>query len=209
MIVITTVNQKRSEKIWITKQSEYFDIPVDEKPLLVRFDEGNYLLKEWTFKKDIEELVYQLNNDDVTGKMWACGELERYQDKSRVIDALKDRAINDNFWAVRNSALESWGKTVTKLDVDFLKKCCRDQNSKVRTTAVRLLGDTGDQRQISFFKDLYTKDDSYLVQAEILKSIGKSGDQSQKSYIEKLTATDSPRNVIKRAGEWAMKELSK
>ena len=187
----------------------FAEFTVDEKPLLVRFDQGNYLLKEWTFEKDIDELVYQLLNDDVTGKMWAASELEKFKKDSRVIDVLADRAINDVFWAVRNSALESWSKIVIKINVDFLKKCCRDENSKVRTTAVRLLGDTGDSELISFYKEMYDKDDSYLVEAETLRSIGKSGDKSQISYLEKLAGTDSPRNVIKTAGEWAIAKLQK
>jgi aminopeptidase N len=207
MIGITTAKQKRSEKLWITKQMEEFSFAVDEKPLLVRFDEGNYLLKEWTFEKDIDELLYQLNNDDVIGRMWAAVELVKYKDDSRAEKSLTERATNDVFWAVRNSALESWIQTVSEVDVDFLKKCCRDKNSKVRTTAIRLLGDTGDSELISFYKEMYIRDDSYLVQAETVKSIGKSGDNSQILFLEKLAESDSPRNIIKRAAEWAIDQL--
>ena len=207
IIGLVTSKQNRSEKIWITKKEEIFEFLLEEKPLLVRFDKGNYLLKEWTFKKEIGELVYQLKNDDVIGRMWAGGELGKYKNDSHAIDALADRIFNDAFWAVRNSALESWSIAVTEPDVDFLKTCCRDQNSKVRTTAVRLLGDTRDPELISFYKEMYSGDDSYLVQAETLKSIGKSGDKSQLSFLEKIAGTDSPRNVIKRAAEWALGEL--
>jgi len=209
MIGITTSKGKRSEKIWLTKKEQVFSIPVEEKPLLVRFDEGNYLLKEWTFKKDKAELLYQLKNDDVIGKMWAATELVKFKNDSRVVKALADRVKNDEFWAVRNSALESWGKTVKKIDVGFLKKSCKDKNSKVRTTAVRLLGDTGEKKLIKFYKKLFAKDDSYVVQAEVLKSIGKTADKSQLSYVEKLTGMDSPRNVIKKAVDWSVGELKK
>jgi len=209
MIGITTSKGKRSEKIWLTKKEQVFSIPVEEKPLLVRFDEGNYLLKEWTFKKDKAELLYQLKNDDVIGKMWAAAELVKFKNDSRVVKALADRVKNDEFWAVRNSALESWGKTVKKIDVGFLKKSCKDKNSKVRTTAVRLLGDTGEKKLIKFYKKLFAKDDSYVVQAEVLKSIGKTADKSQLSYVEKLTGMDSPRNVIKKAVDWSVGELKK
>jgi aminopeptidase N len=175
----------------------------------VRFDEGNYLLKEWTFYKEIEELIYQLNNDDVIGRMWAAKELAKHKKETHVIDALADRVQNDDFWAVRESALVSWSNSGGEGDIDFLKTCCKDQNSKVRTTAIRLLGDTGDQKLISFYKDMFSKDDSYLVQAETLRSIGKCGDRSQLSYLEKWTDTDSPRNVIKKAVEWAILKLHK
>jgi aminopeptidase N len=208
-IGIVTPKQKQSEKIWITKKEEVFGFTVEEKPLLVRFDEGNYLLKEWTFYKEIEELIYQLNNDDVIGRMWAAKELAKHKKETHVIDALADRVQNDDFWAVRESALVSWSNSGGEGDIDFLKTCCKDQNSKVRTTAIRLLGDTGDQKLISFYKDMFSKDDSYLVQAETLRSIGKCGDRSQLSYLEKWTDTDSPRNVIKKAVEWAILKLHK
>jgi aminopeptidase N len=208
-IGLVTPEQKRSQKIWITKKDQVFEFQVQEKPLLVRFDEGNYLLKEWTFEKDVDELIYQLKNDDVIGRLWAAGELLKYKDESAVAEALTDRVQNDEFWAVRESALDSWSKTVRKVDVNFLKKCCRDKNSKVRTTAVRLLGDTGDKDLIPFYREMYSNDDSYLVQAEILRSIGKSGDTSERSYLEKMVATDSPRNVIKKAADWAISELQK
>jgi hypothetical protein len=71
------------------------------------------------------------------------------------------------------------------------------------------LGDSGDKNLIAFYKELFTSDDSYLVQAEILKSIGKTGDTSQVSYVENVTAMDSPRDVIKKAGNWAAAELQK
>jgi len=38
----------------------------------VRFDEGNSLLKEWKFDKSLDELLFQLKNDAVIGRMWSA-----------------------------------------------------------------------------------------------------------------------------------------
>jgi len=183
IIGLTTTSGKESHKFWISKKEEMFEIAVNEKPLLVRFDEGNYLLKEWTFNKDKDELLYQLKNDDVIGRMWAAPELIKYEKFPDVIEELSNSALNDAFWAVRRSSLEALSKFEIKTKNDLLNKLCKDENSKVRTSAIRILGNKRESKLISFFKDRFKMDDSYLAQAEALRSIGKSGDRSQEPFL--------------------------
>jgi aminopeptidase N len=209
IIGLKTSNQKISKKVRIKEKEEIFEFKLDEKPLLVRFDEGNYLLKEWTFHKEIDELLYQLKNDDVIGRMWAASELTRFKGNSRAAGELTRRLQNDPFWSVRKSAVDALGKLNVRLDVNLLKKLCKDKNSRVRTSILRVLGDTGDRNLISFFKDQFKRDDSYLVQAEALRSIGKCGDGSQVSFLENAAKVKSHKGVIKKAAEWAQKELIK
>jgi aminopeptidase N len=44
LIGITAVEGRTTQKVWLTKQSEDIELDVPSKPLLVRFNEGNYLL---------------------------------------------------------------------------------------------------------------------------------------------------------------------
>jgi len=208
IIGITTSKGKISKKVWIKQKEEVFEFSVNEKPLLVRFDEGNYLLKEWKFEKSQDELLYQLRNDDVIGRMWAASELNKFESPN-VYEELSNSALNDSFWAVRREALEVLNKINTRMQGSFLKKIIADKNSKVRTSAYRILGDKRDPKMISFFKEQFKKENSYLAQAEILKSIGKSGDRSQKTFLRNASKMKSPRDVIKRAADWAQKELNK
>ena len=53
------------------------------------------------------------------------------------------------------------------------------------------------------------KDNSYAAQAETLRSIGKCGDRSQISFLKDAAEMESPRDVIKRAADWALKEIMK
>ena len=62
---------------------------------------------------------------------------------------------------------------------------------------------------VLFFKDQFKTDNSYMAQAEALRSIGKCGNRSQISYLENKANMKSPRNVIKKASDWALKELKK
>ncbi len=205
---ITTSEGKATEKVWIRQREELFEFAVDEKPHLVRFDEGNFLLKEWTFDKGVDELLYQLKNDDVIGRMWAASELVRYNGDPRVGEALVERLRSDPFWAVRRSALEALGKDEANLNVELIRKVCEERNSKVRTGALQILGDTRDPELVSFFKERFKKDDSYAAQAEALRSIGKCGDRSQISFLKNAAGMESPRNVIQRAADWALNEIT-
>ena len=209
IIGIVTPEEKTSEKVWIKQKEQVFEFPVKEKPLMVRFDEGNYLLKEWTFDKSLDELLYQLKNDDVIGRSWAASKLAKFLDNSDALDGLIDRAQNDKFWAVRRSAVETLGKTKQRELVELFKEKCNDKNSKVRIAALRVLGDNKNSGLVFFFKEQFEKDDSYLAQTEALRSIGKCGDRSQLSFLENAEKMKSPRNVIKRAAGWAIKEIQR
>ncbi|MFC1724786.1 M1 family metallopeptidase [candidate division KSB1 bacterium] len=208
-IGITTSDSKVTKKVWIEQKEEIFEFPAEEKPLLVRFDEGNYLLKEWTFSKSPEELLYQLKNDDVIGKMWAASELVKFEEYPNVFEELSKSTLNDPFWAVRRSALEALGKFKTKVNIDLLKKMCEDKNSKVRSSAFRILGDTADPELTSYLKEQFKSDDSYLVQAEILRSLAKCSDRSLEAFLRNAAEMKSPRDILKRAAEWAWKEILK
>jgi len=179
IIGITTPEKKISEKVWIKQKEQVFEFPVNTKPLLVRFDEGNYLLKEWTFEKNLDELLYQLQNDDVIGRIWAASELAKFEDDSRAINGLIDRA----------------------------KDKCRDPNSSVRVAALGILGDYEEAELVSFFVKRFKEDESYLAQAEALRAIGKCGDRSQLSFLKEAAQMRSPRNVIQRAADWAIKKV--
>ncbi len=204
IIGVVTPEEKTSKKVWIKQKEQVFELSVKEKPLLVRFDEGNYLLKELRFDKSLEELLYQLKNDDVIGRSWAASQLARFKDNTCAVNSLIHSAQEDEFWAVRRSALETLGKLKQREHVDLYKNMTTDKNSKVRTTALRILGDYKNPEFILFFKEQFEKDDSYMAQAEALRSIGKCGDQSQLPFLEKAVKMKSPRNVLRKAAAWAI-----
>jgi len=75
-IGITTSEGKKVERVWLMEKSQSFEFDVQEKPLMVRFDEGDILLKEWTLDKPVAELLYQLEHDNVIGRLWATAALD-------------------------------------------------------------------------------------------------------------------------------------
>ena len=209
VIGIATASGKRSETVWIRQREETFEFDCDEKPLLVRFDEGNVLLKEWTFKKTTVELLYQLAQDDVIGRMWAASELsDRTQDQD-VIAALRRSARQDRFWAVRRNAIQAIPSSRNDIEVEFLKRRSEDENSQVRATALKSLGELRDASLSQFLRDRFRKEDSYKAQAEALRALGKSGSSSSILLLRQATAMSSPRNLIRDAAERALEAIQK
>src|ERR1700761_3976754 len=100
VFAVTTPDGKQTYKVWIRSKEKSYEFPHPQKPLLVSFDEGNHLLKELTFPKTIDELEFQLKQDDVLGRMWAAGQLSQHQNDSGVKDSVRASAAGDSFWAV-------------------------------------------------------------------------------------------------------------
>lgn len=209
IIGITTPAAKESHRVWIKQKEQEFVFSVSEEPLMVRFDEGNHLLKEWTFDKGLNELLVQLENDDVIGRSWAAGELVKFKNQSRAVTALKAGAQTDPFWAVRESAIEALREIKPRGETEFFKQLSLDTNSRVRAAALKCLGDYQDPALAAFFQTRFKEDNSYLAQAEALRSIGRCGDRAELGFLKQAAKIASPRNVIKNAAEGAIKEILK
>jgi len=205
LIGIVLPDRAFSEKVWLSHKEDVFEFDAPQKPLLVRFDEGNYLLKQVTFNKEPDELLYQLRADDAVGRLWAAQELARFRSSPAVADALKKSAQDDLFWAVRRRALQTLASAQSPDLVPVLQARAGDKHSRVREAALRALAAYKDKKLSKFFQERFAKDDSYVAQAAALAGIGQCGDPSALDFLKKAAALPSPRRMIKNAADAAMK----
>jgi HEAT repeat protein len=84
-----------------------------------------------------------------------------------------------------------------------------DENSRVRRTALRVLGELGDPGLIPFFQNRFAEDDSYVAQAEALRSIGRVGDERHLPFLRDALEVPSHQDVIRQAAEWSIAEISR
>ena len=208
-VKIVTAEGAVTHRVWIRDKEEAFDLPAATKPLLVRFDAANELIKEVTFPKETAELLFQLKNDDVIGRMAAAGELAVAADQSAVLTELARCARSDPFWAVRRAAVEALARRSSAEVSAALQKACGDPHSSVRTAAVQALGAFKDKRLGAFYKDVFRKDRSVRVRAEALRALGLTGDASLVPFLRESAAVPSHQNMIRRAAEEALKRLDK
>jgi len=202
-------DRKIVKEVWLKNKTEKFDFEFASEPLLVRFDEGNYLLKEITFSKSLPELVFQAENDDMIGRLSAVNELRSFSNDKSAREVWTKLATGDPFWAVRQAALENIGKYPDKKSVDLFKACLKDSNSKVRVSAIRILGDMKDPKFIKLFEKAFRAGDSYAVQAESVRSIGKCGNKKQLDFLKEAETKKSYRNIVGKAATEASSVIMK
>jgi len=208
-IKLVTARGTEIREIWVEKREETFELPLAEKPLLIRFDEKNVLLKEISFPKGIDELLFQLKQDDFVGRMDAAAALAAFGNDPRTLEALTGTLRNDPFWAVRKSALEALARIGPRDAAVVFKSACQDSNSQVRAAAIAALGDLKDPAQIEFYQEVFRKDPSYRVQAEALTAIGKTGDRSAVPFLRQAAAVPSYRDMVARAAGKALALIDK
>ncbi|MSV28866.1 MAG: aminopeptidase [Bryobacterales bacterium] len=195
-IGVTTAGGKRVHKVWVRQRDESFSLPCPEKPLMVHFDEEELMLKELTFQKSKEELLYQLADDNAIGRMEAASALKPFADDPRVAAALRKSATDDPFWAVRRDA-------IFPTDAGFLRlRASQDRSSAVRTAALTALGQLHDASLTAFFEERFRADDSYRAQAEAVRVLGRLGGRT--ALLREATAMKSPDDIVAAAAREAL-----
>lgn len=208
-IKLFTAGRAEIQKIWVEKLEQTFELPLAEKPLLVKFDQDNILIKEISFPKECAELLFQLRHDDVLGQMEAAAALGSFKNDPPVLEALIDRLRNDPFWAVRKSALEALAEIGAACRTAIFKNACQDPDSRVRAAALVVLGNLKDRKNLEFLKDIFQKDPSSRVKAEALTAIGKIGDPSAAIFLRQAALVPSHRDMVRKAAEAALKLVEK
>ncbi|MDT5060328.1 MAG: aminopeptidase [Acidobacteriota bacterium] len=121
-IELATAQGKRTEPIEITGRHQTFSFKLDSKPLLIRFDKGERILKKLDFPQPTARLAYQLaNSSDAVGRIEAAEALalmaKRMKLDSNVIAALQRSAATDSYDGVRaasSSALKQVNSLTAK-----------------------------------------------------------------------------------------------
>jgi aminopeptidase N len=195
---------KTVEKVWLEESVEKFEFKFDKAPLLVRFDEGNYLLKELNYPQSEDELLFQVENDDMTGRLWAIDQLKAFHDSPKTIQRWTELAKHDEFWAVREAAVRCLSEFHRSSSKAVFLEASSDRNSKVRAVSINALGKMKDPAMLGNFRRIYETDESYLVKAQALIAIGETGNSSQLRFLSEAAKVRSPRNTLKNAAEQAM-----
>lgn len=208
-------------RVWIDpKETNVLTFDSATEPKIVNFDYEGTLLKEMTFKKSADELLYQMANDkDLIGRRWAIGELDDMVAKdvsvrAKFHDALLVSAEKDPFWRVRKAALTylralyspkgapEQADAEIKIDAKteaVLLHLAKDKHSLIRADAISFLGATKDKKYVPEYLTAI-KDPSYSVIDQAARALGESKDVRAFDALTALTKTKSWRDRILIAG---------
>ncbi|MGB2693719.1 MAG: HEAT repeat domain-containing protein, partial [Dehalococcoidia bacterium] len=206
VIVDFTVGRAaQSFRVQLTEREQSFYFPLTERPKLMRFDPGGWLLKTVQFKRSPEQLTYQLqNDDDVLGRIDAAKDLAKLGTKD-AIDALKRAVQRDPFWGAQAEAARALGTISSEPALDALLGCLRVTNPRARRAVVTALGEFRDEspanrgaRAAGALQRLLRRGDaSYYVEAAAAAAIGKTRSERAFLALESALDTESHNDVIR------------
>lgn len=198
-VYVVTPSQKITRTIWVDSLSNTYRFDVPEKPLMVNFDEGNYLLKELNFEKSVGELAYQIKNDpNVAGRVWAAEELSG-DDTSEAVNALVS-GLMDNFWGVRLECVNALSHLNSEEIEKALESALKDNDPRVQEAAINGLAKYKSQELAQLVENLYNTNKNYFVRAAAVKALASIEGAMARSIVEDALKQDSYEQVIKIAG---------
>lgn len=207
-VEIRTSRASSIRALWITGQKDTFRIEFPEKPRMVIFDRGSNLLAEVKHVKTKDELVYQLGHaQDVVHRITAAKQLRDFPDEADVFETLRQSALEDPFWAVRQEAVVSL--SVMNMDEvpDLLFRLYSDKSSRVRNAVVTALERCSGEQVANFLLQAAETDSSYLVVASCIRSMYAVDSARAFDFAARYVIMESYRDIVRRSALDVMRKL--
>jgi aminopeptidase N len=195
-------------RVQILNRDTLFVLPAPERPRLVIFDKGNWILKELRFEKADDEWRLQLAEAaNPVDRLRAIGEIVTNKPGGSFIQALITSAARDPFPEVRREAINALsmvsGDTLrTEVKTVYLA-AARDMSPGVRRAALAQLADSGDAECLAAIKSALS-DSSYAVVAQALRSLAETDKQGSLPILRAHLSVPSYRDGIASAALAAM-----
>jgi aminopeptidase N len=202
--------RKEVRRIWIHEAEHRFEFPFETRPSLVRFDDGNWIVKELRFEKPIEEWIFQLErDDDVTGRIEAAEALGKRTSDPRAAEALARQLESADHRAVRVAAADALGEHRESARAkEALLARLSDPEARVRAACARALAGFGtDERIASEMRRVMRTDDSYRARANAAATLAKTGGVAAWDDLVSALSIPSHQDVVAAAAIRALADL--
>jgi aminopeptidase N len=205
VVDFATNGATQSHRVQLTEREQSFYFSLAERPKMVRFDPGGWLLKTVEFKRSEELLTYQLtHDDDVLGRIDAAKDLAKLGSKDS-IHALKEAALSDAFWGVQAAAARALGSAGSAPALEALLGCLAVADPRSRRAVFDALGEFRDEPPANrgaaaaqaLERVLREGDASYFVEAAAAAALGKTRSPSAFGGLEAALAKPSHNDVIR------------
>jgi aminopeptidase N len=195
-------------RVEILNRDTVFVLPAPERPRLVIFDKGNWILKELRFEKSDDEWRFQLAEAaNPVDRLRAISEIVTHKSGDGFMQALMTSAARDPFPEVRREAINALsmvvGDTLRKDVRAVYLAAARDAAPGVRRAAVAQLADSGNAECAAALKRALA-DSSYTVVAQALRSLAETDKQGSLPILKTYLSVPSYRDGIACAALGAM-----
>lgn len=184
----------RIENVRITKRTQVVEIPLSNAPLLVNFDTDKVLLGEIEQNYEKSEAVILYNNaNHFLDKVEAIKLIKNKKDSSAF--DLIEKAMSDEFWYIRNSAIQAVKKLAGERPTSTLtmlkKIAATDEKSSNRASAISAISMYfNEEVELSFLEERKS-DSSYNVVSSVLDAVHKKDEAKGMELAEQLEKEDN------------------
>ncbi len=213
--------------MWLEPKAEnVFVVPSPEPPKLVHFDFESTWIKEITFSKPLDELLYQVQNDrDVLGRRWAMAQVVNLGTsdsasagaKAKIAAALREVMLGDSYWRVRAAAIGQLQRLLVPANstqpaaldeatTSALISVIERDRSWVRSGAIGLLGMTRDPKYADLYLAGFTEESHPVINAAAA-ALGKSKSPKAFQALSDLIKVPSWKGENILSGLLGLKEL--
>jgi aminopeptidase N len=194
--------------VFIDQQQQQVRIPLSERPLMVVVDKRKSVLATFDMQRTKEEYLYQLSHaGDIVDRIAAAKELQHHNNDSTVFTSLRDAALHDRFWAVRNQATLSLASSDDQPVAETLLEIYNDKHSSVRTSAIAALSHFPSRAVADAAWNAALSDSSYLVLSACIGVLAEIDSARGFDLAARSVHMESYRNIIRRAAMHALLTL--
>ncbi|HJZ88586.1 MAG TPA: M1 family aminopeptidase, partial [Polyangia bacterium] len=210
-IALVIGGKKELHRVWMAQAEDRFELPARERPQMVRFDDGGWILKTLKFDRSTEELSWQLaNSDHLSARMEAIDGLGEKLTDERATEALT-RVLGQPkaHWAVRARAAEALAaRKKSTAARKALLSALEDPEARVRTATAKALGSfNGDQEVALALQQHLQSDRSYATQAAAVHALGQVLGKAGFDVVASGLAIPSQRDRVGTAALETMAEI--
>ncbi len=186
-----------SFRVDLREKEETFYFPLGEKPRMVEFDPGDWILKTLDFEKPRELLLNQLASENLVERIrgvQGLGKLGAPED----VAAIGTVMLGDAFWGVQAEAAKALGSIRTDEALEALFRGLGVKHPKARRAVVRALGEFRKERAAEGLITVLKGDESYFVEAEAAISLGKTRSGKAFDHLREGLGKESYNEVIRQ-----------
>ncbi len=186
-ITIATKSGTDHHTIWVEDEEEHYLLPCPQRPLMVSFDGRGALVAEIRFEKKLDELIYQIQHDDLPGRIRALRQLvQRYPNHSATLQVLNSIITGNGFWGWRAEAAQQLGVLRTRNAEPLIENALKDSDYRIRKAAVLALPSFRPQFARRILKKVIQNDTHTDVVATAIVALSKIPNVEKQFIIKQL-----------------------
>ena len=182
--------------VQLNGKSHTFTFKVYEEPKHVRIDPENKILHKLDFSPPNGQLVHQLKNSNMLGRIQAASFLAK-KPKMKNIEAIRDAALKEPFWGARVEMAKALSSANSNFAISPLLEIAKaETNAKAKVRIYKELGTYQDEETVNFLNSVLKSDNGPGAKGSALESLAKQLREDSFTVIKEYTTSSSHRDFL-------------